>query len=228
LAETACFFCPVTFGVAALSTEAASRCAGRSAACANASVVNTAVKPIVQNVLFMRSFVLYTTRELNAERSCGSPNSIHSSVRGARADANARCGASRKHGREVACRRVTGPYSWYERHVGLKRCHGSFTFPAWTQRDQIVFAFFGREDASHWRRKRGATSVHDIDGLLYRVIVKGVELYPKTRKLRGWKVRLVHRPGRKTRRALAAGRNELTPPRVSPADTSSSTPRSAR
>jgi hypothetical protein len=38
-------------------------------------------------------------------------------------------------------------YSWYERHLGPMKSEGSFAFPAPTQHPQVVFAFFGQEDA---------------------------------------------------------------------------------
>src|SRR2546430_16049380 len=63
-------------------------------------------------------------------------------------------------------------YSWYERHLGLARSGGSFAFPASTQRAQVVFAFFGQDDAYFPREQKAMINlqVDDLDGVLDRLV----------------------------------------------------------
>jgi predicted enzyme related to lactoylglutathione lyase len=67
-------------------------------------------------------------------------------------------------------------YQWYERHLGLMRSDGSFTFPASTQRAQVVFAFFGRGDEYFPTPQKAMINlqVDDLDGVLDRLIGEGV------------------------------------------------------
>src|SRR5437763_787769 len=72
-------------------------------------------------------------------------------------------------------------YRSYERHFDLVRSKGSFTFPASTQRSQVVFAFFGQEDASFPPAQKAMINlqVNDLDGVLDRLIDEGVTVDPK-------------------------------------------------
>lgn len=72
-------------------------------------------------------------------------------------------------------------YAWYERHVGLVRSDGAFAFPASTQRAQVVFAFFGQEDAYFPPAQKAMINlqVDDLDGLLDRLRDEGVSVDPK-------------------------------------------------
>ena len=72
-------------------------------------------------------------------------------------------------------------YKWYERHFGLVRSDGSFAFPASTQRAQVVFAFFGQEDAYFPPAQKAMINlqVDDLDGVLDRLIDEGVTVDPK-------------------------------------------------
>jgi predicted enzyme related to lactoylglutathione lyase len=67
-------------------------------------------------------------------------------------------------------------YSWYERHLGLARSAGCFTFPASAQRAQVVLAFF-REGDEYFPPAQKAMinlQVDDLDGVLDRLIGEGV------------------------------------------------------
>jgi hypothetical protein len=79
-------------------------------------------------------------------------------------------------------------YSWYERHLGLVKAEGSFSYPAPTQHAQIVFAFFGQEDGYFPMAQPVMINlqVDDLDGVLDRLI-----------ELRFRKVWLAHRSGGK-------------------------------
>lgn len=72
-------------------------------------------------------------------------------------------------------------YKWYEEHLGLVRSHGSFSFPAEQQRAQVVFAFFGQEDAYFPPAQKAMINLHveDLDGVLDRLIAEGVNVDPK-------------------------------------------------
>src|SRR5258706_12040925 len=71
-------------------------------------------------------------------------------------------------------------YRWYERHIGLVRSEGSFAFPASTQRAQVVFAFFGQDDAYFPPAQKAMINlqVDDHDGVLDRLIDEGVTVDP--------------------------------------------------
>ncbi len=72
-------------------------------------------------------------------------------------------------------------YSWYERHLGLTRPEGSFTFSASTQRAQVVFAFFEQDDEYFPPAQKAMINlqVDDLDGVLDRLIAEGVAVDPK-------------------------------------------------
>lgn len=72
-------------------------------------------------------------------------------------------------------------YAWYERHLGLSRSDGCFTFPAETQRAQIVVAFFPRS-ASYFPTAQPAMlnfQVDDLDAVLDRLAAAGASIDPK-------------------------------------------------
>jgi predicted enzyme related to lactoylglutathione lyase len=72
-------------------------------------------------------------------------------------------------------------YQWYERHLGLTRSNGSFTFPASTQRAEIVFAFFKQHDEYFPQAQKAMVNlqVDDLDGVLNRLTDEGVAVDPK-------------------------------------------------
>ena len=72
-------------------------------------------------------------------------------------------------------------YKWYEQHLGLKRTQGYFEFPASALRAQIVFAFFGQQDAYFPPAQKAMINlqVDDLDGVLDRLIAEGVAVDPK-------------------------------------------------
>jgi predicted enzyme related to lactoylglutathione lyase len=72
-------------------------------------------------------------------------------------------------------------YKWYERHFGLTRSDGYFAFPASTQRAQVVFAFFGQEDAYFPLAQKAMINlqVDDLDRVLDRLKDEGVTVDPK-------------------------------------------------
>ena len=72
-------------------------------------------------------------------------------------------------------------YAWYERHLGLTKFKGSFSFAASTQRAQVVFAFFGEEDPYFPPAQKAMINlqVDDLDGVLDRLVEEGVAVDPK-------------------------------------------------
>jgi len=72
-------------------------------------------------------------------------------------------------------------YRWYEQHLGLKRSDGCFTFPASPQGAQIVFAFFGQDDAYFPLTQRAMINlqVDDLDQVLDRLQREGVTVEAK-------------------------------------------------
>ena len=72
-------------------------------------------------------------------------------------------------------------YAWYEKHLSLKRSSGCFTFPAATQRAEIVLSFFKQEDAYFPTAQKAMINlqVDDLDGVLDRLIAEGVTVDPK-------------------------------------------------
>jgi predicted enzyme related to lactoylglutathione lyase len=80
--------------------------------------------------------------------------------------------------------RATDPealYQWYEQHLGLTRSEGPFTFSHSAQRAPIVFAFFPQEDEYFPTAQRAMINlqVDNLDAVLDRLIVEGVEVDPK-------------------------------------------------
>src|ERR1700729_2623220 len=72
-------------------------------------------------------------------------------------------------------------YSWYEKHLGLVRSEGAFTFPNSTHHGQIVFSFF-KQDNTYFPPEQKAMinlQVDDLDGVLDRLIAEGVTVDPK-------------------------------------------------
>ena len=72
-------------------------------------------------------------------------------------------------------------YEWYEKHLGLKREHGTFTFAAAAQKSVVVFTFFGPEKG-HFPAAQPVMvnlQVDDLDALLDRLIEEGVAVDPK-------------------------------------------------
>jgi predicted enzyme related to lactoylglutathione lyase len=72
-------------------------------------------------------------------------------------------------------------YQWYERHLGLVKSGGFFSFPAPTQYPQIVFSVFKRDNAYFPPAQKAMINlqVDDLDGLLDRLTVEGVTVDPK-------------------------------------------------
>ena len=72
-------------------------------------------------------------------------------------------------------------YKWYEQHLGLARSQGSFTFPASTQRDPVILAFFKQDDAYFPPAQKAMINlqVDDLDAVLDRLIAAGVTVDPK-------------------------------------------------
>ena len=72
-------------------------------------------------------------------------------------------------------------YQWYERHLGLVKSEGGFSFPAPTQHAQVVFCFFKQEDAYFPPAQKAMINlqVDDLDGVLDRLIADGVTVDPK-------------------------------------------------
>jgi predicted enzyme related to lactoylglutathione lyase len=72
-------------------------------------------------------------------------------------------------------------YAWYEKHLGLQRQHGCFTFEAAQQRGATVVAFFSK-DSNHFPVSQPAMlnfQVDDLDALLDALIAAGVEVDAK-------------------------------------------------
>lgn len=72
-------------------------------------------------------------------------------------------------------------YGWYERHLGLTKSEGAYTFPASTQRTQIIFAFF-KQDNEYFPLAQKAMinlQVDDLDGVLDRLTAEGVTVDAK-------------------------------------------------
>jgi predicted enzyme related to lactoylglutathione lyase len=72
-------------------------------------------------------------------------------------------------------------YKWYEQHFGLERPKGFLSFPASTQRAEIVFAFFKQDDAYFPPAQKAMINlrVDDLDGVLDRLTAEGVTVDPK-------------------------------------------------
>jgi len=72
-------------------------------------------------------------------------------------------------------------YQWYEQHLGLTKANGAYSFPVSAQRPQVVFSFFGQEDAYFPTEQKAMINlqVDDLDGVLDRLIEAGVSVDPK-------------------------------------------------
>lgn len=72
-------------------------------------------------------------------------------------------------------------YNWYEQHLGFIRSHGSFSFPASTQRAAVVFAFFKQDDTYFPPAQKAMINlqVEDLDEVLDRLTAEGVTVDPK-------------------------------------------------
>jgi len=77
--------------------------------------------------------------------------------------------------------RVTDPdslYAWYEKHLGLQRRDGCFSFEAAQQRANSVVAFFPRS-SDYFPTEQPAMlnlQVSDLDALLDRLAAEGINV----------------------------------------------------
>jgi len=72
-------------------------------------------------------------------------------------------------------------YAWYEKHLGLTKSEGAFSFPAPTQRPQVILALF-KQDNDYFppaQKSMLNLQVDDLDALLDRLIAEGVTVDPK-------------------------------------------------
>ncbi len=72
-------------------------------------------------------------------------------------------------------------YQWYERHLGLAKSGGAYTFPLPTQHPELIFSLF-RQDNDYFPTAQKAMinlQVDDLDGVLDRLIAEGVIVDPK-------------------------------------------------
>jgi predicted enzyme related to lactoylglutathione lyase len=72
-------------------------------------------------------------------------------------------------------------YRWYEQHLGLVNGGGFYTFPAPTQRAQVIFALFKQDNAYFPPAQKAMLNlqVDDLDVVLDRLIAEGVTVDPK-------------------------------------------------
>ncbi len=72
-------------------------------------------------------------------------------------------------------------YAWYERHLGLVKSEGAFSYLPPTQHPQVVFSFFGRKDEYFPLEQKAMINlqVDDLDGVLDRLAGEGVAVDPK-------------------------------------------------
>jgi predicted enzyme related to lactoylglutathione lyase len=72
-------------------------------------------------------------------------------------------------------------YQWYERHLGLVKAGGAFSFPAPTAHPQIVFALFKHDNAYFPLPQKAMLNlqVDDLDGVLDRLTAEGVTVDAK-------------------------------------------------
>jgi predicted enzyme related to lactoylglutathione lyase len=71
-------------------------------------------------------------------------------------------------------------YEWYQKHLGLVKGEGYFTFPSPTRRPYVVFALF-KPDNDYFPAPQKAMinlEVDDLDGVLDRLITEGVIVDP--------------------------------------------------
>jgi len=67
-------------------------------------------------------------------------------------------------------------YEWYERHLGLVKSEGAFSYPPPAQHSHVVLSFF-KPDNGYFPPAQKAMinlQVDDLDGLLDRLIAEGV------------------------------------------------------
>ncbi|WP_446743045.1 VOC family protein [Silvibacterium acidisoli] len=72
-------------------------------------------------------------------------------------------------------------YTWYEKHLGLKKSEGGFIFPAKAEKGSLVVAFFPRK-SEYFPPSQPAMlnfQVDDLDSLLDGLIAAGVKVDPK-------------------------------------------------
>jgi predicted enzyme related to lactoylglutathione lyase len=83
--------------------------------------------------------------------------------------------------------RVNDPetlYAWYEKHLGLARQNGCWTFEAENQRGPMVVSFFSR-GSGYFPTSQPVMlnlQVDDLDAVLDGLIAAGVEVDPKREK----------------------------------------------
>ncbi len=72
-------------------------------------------------------------------------------------------------------------YQWYEQHLGLVKSDGAYAFPARTQQPRVIFALFKQDNAYFPVAQKSMINlqVDDLDGVLDRLIEKGVTVDPK-------------------------------------------------
>jgi predicted enzyme related to lactoylglutathione lyase len=72
-------------------------------------------------------------------------------------------------------------YQWYERHLGLVKADGAFSFSPPAQQPQVVFSLF-KQDSAYFPPAQKAMinlQVDDLDGVLDRLIGEGVTVDEK-------------------------------------------------
>ncbi len=72
-------------------------------------------------------------------------------------------------------------YEWYERHLGLVKSGGAYTFPVPTQHPEIIFSAF-KQDNDYFPLVQKAMinlQVDDLEGVLDRLIAEGVTVDSK-------------------------------------------------
>lgn len=72
-------------------------------------------------------------------------------------------------------------YAWYEKHLGLVKADGAFSFAAPTKHPQVVFALFKPENDYFPAAQKAMINlqVDDLDGVLDRLIGEGVAVDKK-------------------------------------------------
>jgi len=101
-------------------------------------------------------------------------------------------------------------YAWYEKHLGLVKADGAFSFAAPTKHPQVVFALFKPENDYFPAAQKAMINlqVDDLDGVLDRLIGEGVAV-DKSATATILEIWLAHGSGRKPRGALAADGERL-------------------
>jgi predicted enzyme related to lactoylglutathione lyase len=72
-------------------------------------------------------------------------------------------------------------YQWYEKHLGLVKSGGAWSFSPPTKHPEIIFSLF-KQDNDYFPPAQKAMlnlQVDDLDGLLDRLIEEGVAVDPK-------------------------------------------------